>query len=179
MSTTIYLLTFPNGKVYVGQTTQKLRDRVRKHATTARDETRREPIYEGWREHGPPTVEALLVCEDDQGDDYEVALIRLHNARTPHGYNAQGGGKGKGREISDQTKARISAGRKAAWARMTPEQRKSALEGRFGAVDQAWGRKGAASRWSKADLPMDEKSVARRKRRADAERRRRNNRSNR
>jgi hypothetical protein len=74
----IYCLTFPNGKKYIGQTTQLLKTRLNQHNAIHK--------YEQY------TCDILLDVKDTELDYYEEKLIKEHNTLVPNGYNIRTGG---------------------------------------------------------------------------------------
>lgn len=123
----IYLLTFANGRGYVGQTTQRLSSRMAQHR---RDRlTRRTVLYAAWAKYGEPALLSLGEYPNGQLDRLEIAMIEVLRTQRPGGYNITEGG---GRPLmANETRAKIGAalrGRKqppAATAR-----RAEALRGR-------------------------------------------------
>ena len=95
----VYLLTFANGKVYVGMSKTDSRgrtdNRYRQHEWTAKS-GKLSPIYNAWRKHGAPvqsitsthpTREACALAEID--------AIQAYDSMNPaRGYNLQPGGQG-------------------------------------------------------------------------------------
>lgn len=103
----VYLLTFPNGKKYVGVTYQ-LHKRLKGHATA--------PTLVGnaWRKHGQPHVGKLFEGSLEQCYLNEPLFIELHETLAPLGYNQSVGGRGgtKGRPHTEETKAKMRAAHK-------------------------------------------------------------------
>jgi hypothetical protein len=92
---TIYKLTFPNGKSYIGQTTYTKAQRMAKHkweAYNAKNGKCCTALAEAWREFGDPVWEVLAVVEKERMDEYEHKFIVEHNTLVPHGYNIKAGG---------------------------------------------------------------------------------------
>lgn len=89
----IYLLTFPNGKQYVGKTVRSMDFRFNQHARNAVngvDFT----VYRAWRKYGPPTLSLLCRCVDDLASSLEIFWINHLKTVTPSGYNGTLGGTG-------------------------------------------------------------------------------------
>ncbi len=96
----IYLLTFPNGKLYVGQTKRPPAVRFRAHRAALKADVK-SPIYHAWRKHGEPTMTLLLDGVDvPELDEAERICIRALQTRSRKiGYNATEGGD----EVYDRT----------------------------------------------------------------------------
>ena len=152
----VYLLTFANGKVYVGMSKTDSRgrtdNRYRQHEWTAKS-GKLSPIYNAWRKHGAPvqsitsthpTREACALAEID--------AIQAYDSMNPaRGYNLQPGGQGlhapAGSAVYELMRAKV-------WH--NPERRRKASEALKGkplpqtvqAAQRAW----AASAEGKAKL---------------------------
>ncbi len=87
----IYKLTFPNGKSYIGATTVGVESRFKRHATNAK--TRNAPLYQAWREMGPPELDVLDMLPVKDLDEAERAAIIKFGTMAPGGYNELPGGK--------------------------------------------------------------------------------------
>jgi hypothetical protein len=95
----VYLLTFANGKVYVGMSRTDAKGlytgRYRDHARTAKY-GKASPIYNAWRKHGAPTQ--TIVSTHATREDCalaEINTIQVHDSMNPErGYNLQPGGQG-------------------------------------------------------------------------------------
>lgn len=90
----IYLLTFPNGKVYVGQTDNMLK-RMSVHRTPNRKKMRLINYAIKKYKWENVVVKTLLVCSrKDANDYYEPSIIKLYKATDPtKGYNLHPGGR--------------------------------------------------------------------------------------
>lgn len=90
----IYKYTFPNGKVYIGQTRRHPEQRKREHLNTISGPTNK-GFWEAYNEYGEPKYEELFVVDIDDVDilvqilnDAETYFIRLYKADYPEfGYN--------------------------------------------------------------------------------------------
>lgn len=88
----VYLLTFPNGKSYVGIASNPQR-RYRQHELSA-ENGKRYAISNAWRKHGKPTMRIMATAES-----YEMAYVLEqlyvlgHNSKAPNGYNMTDGGE--------------------------------------------------------------------------------------
>lgn len=95
----VYLLTFANGKVYVGmsRTDAKGRfdNRYKQHAHTART-GKSSPVYNAWRKHGAPAQSILSThTTRDECALAEIDAIQQRDSMNPaHGYNLAPGGQG-------------------------------------------------------------------------------------
>lgn len=95
----VYLLTFANGKVYVGMSRTDARgglsNRYKQHGHAARS-GKLSPIYNAWRKHGAP-VQTILSTHETR-DDAALAEIDAIQARdsmnSACGYNLMPGGQG-------------------------------------------------------------------------------------
>lgn len=95
----VYLLTFANGKVYVGMSKTDARGRYdtryRKHDYDAR-KGKQLPVYNAWRKHGAPEQSILSThATRDEAALAEIAAIEARDSMNPaHGYNLVPGGGG-------------------------------------------------------------------------------------
>lgn len=117
------------GKLYIGQTTRKLRCRIRQHVYCAKRSPTNSYIDNAIGEHGVDEFEVLLVEEcssKEELNERERYWIQFFNSKRPNGYNLTDGGDGgagrpisekqrqivsefnKGKILSDITKAKIS-----------------------------------------------------------------------
>lgn len=133
----IYKITnLINDKVYVGQTTQELKLRLKYHKSNKNTLIGRAIRKYGWENF---SVEVLEECEtQEQLNEREIFWIKKLNSKNPNGYNLTDGGErnykvvesvrrkislaGMGRKFSDETKAKISASNKKHYAE-NPERR--------------------------------------------------------
>lgn len=121
---TIYLLTFPNGKKYVGQTTQVLAERLWQHKSAIQHRKHNIVLYRAWEAHGDPEVAVLHECAVEELNDLEIQAIKDHGTLVPNGYNlSPGGGQfsvsyatrvkmaaaKRGRFVSQETRDKLSA----------------------------------------------------------------------
>lgn len=111
----LYVLTFPNGKRYVGQTTRKLSVRMAAHERAAMKCHSLLAVHCAWRKHGEPMVSILSEHEsEDELNQAEIAAIQELCTLTPGGYNISFGGDtapSKRQEVKDKIGAK-SKGRK-------------------------------------------------------------------
>lgn len=118
---TVYLLTSPSGKHYVGITSKTPEERWKKHCRDAQKGSQR-ALQQAIRKHGPESfkVETIETVETwEEACEREKFWIAWIGTRPPFGYNLTGGGDGVvGVKASDETKAKMSAaqkGRKGNW----------------------------------------------------------------
>ena len=95
----IYLYTFPNGKVYVGQTRRDLKIRDRQHFMPSTGPFNR-AFYAAYKEQGEHTLEILETIENNDKralvkalNERETYYISLYKSSDPeHGYNIKATG---------------------------------------------------------------------------------------
>ena len=109
----IYLLTFPSGKSYVGQTILAIEDRLQQHRRMAKSGTF--AVNAAWRKYGEPRVTILERVETrEELDRQERFWIQELDTRAPNGYNLTKGGLGgspnEGRTFSEEVRQNMSRG---------------------------------------------------------------------
>lgn len=105
----IYLLEFPNGKVYIGQTTQKLRNRLCVHCISKGSKcVKVKRAVQKYKEFKVSVLEENLTI--GQLNSFEGYYIKLFNSNAEDGYNLDSGGNN--RIMSEETKKKISDGNK-------------------------------------------------------------------
>lgn len=111
----IYLVTFPNGKQYVGQALirkglgatrrwkQHLRDAARGYCFA---------FHHALNKYGADkcTWDVLVTVARSEADEYEDMFIDLYDTLSPKGYNLVKGNGNGSRICSEETRAKISAG---------------------------------------------------------------------
>ena len=101
---TVYKLTDPNGKVYIGCTGKTVEERWRK----GWHYNRRTIIYKAIREFGWENFEKKILCENltrEGAEKLEKWFIAYYDSANPEkGYNRALGGLGKGVRLSEATK---------------------------------------------------------------------------
>ncbi len=118
----LYKLTFPNGKVYIGQTVD-FRIRMRGHKNDSFNPNRRSrncQVNNAIRKYGWDNVKRkiILVCGESQIDIFEREYIKLFKATNrKFGYNRESGGNAK-KIVSIESRKLISKARsgKIAWS---------------------------------------------------------------
>lgn len=91
----IYMLTFPSGKSYVGQTVTSFKDRFSKHISSANcNKGGCHLLNHAINKYGYKSIkhEILVECNDELLNHYEVKFIECYRTLVPHGYNLQKGG---------------------------------------------------------------------------------------
>ena len=103
----IYKLTFPSGKLYIGQT-KNLEKRIKRHIRASRENINR-PLYDAIRHYGENSfsVDVLEECTIQNVDEREVYYIKTFDTQVKNGYNLDGGGRSN-RLISDITRKKLS-----------------------------------------------------------------------
>ena len=87
----IYLLRFPNGKAYVGQTRKTAEQRFKNHIRAAKAGSG-SFLYKAWRKYGAPELTVLGYIHQDDLNTSEIAAILAWDTLTPQGYNTTRGG---------------------------------------------------------------------------------------
>lgn len=108
LEASLYLMTFPNGKSYVGITKRpnvRLREHRKRAATGAA-----QAIYQAWRKHGEPTMQIIGKATNyETAFAMEVALIERMGTKAPNGYNMTDGGDAlNGLERSPEWNAKVA-----------------------------------------------------------------------
>lgn len=107
----IYLLTFPNGKQYVGQTVGTFEARMTGHKSSAVSDKKKgcRLLRLAIRKYGWANItkEILLYCDEDMLDHYEDKFISSYGTLCPGGYNLITGGNSN-KHMSDSTKKVMS-----------------------------------------------------------------------
>ena len=103
---TVYIITGPDGKVYIGQTGQPLKVRWRKgyHLSYR---TGRGAIREAMQKYGKENFRMEPLCENltqEGAWELEAKFIELYDSMNPEkGYNGKTGGKAKGCSVKETT----------------------------------------------------------------------------
>jgi len=90
---TLYMLTFANGKIYIGQTVRTMQTRLAQHRQSSRNGSKL-PVHCAWRVHGEPV--ASVIAEFGSPEELnaaEIATIKALNTLSPNGYNLGHGGE--------------------------------------------------------------------------------------
>jgi hypothetical protein len=100
----IYMLTSPNGKSYIGQTTRPIQKRFEQHQKSSRCVA----IYNAIQYHGWDNFEKdWYECPDEDLDFDEELLVREMGTLVPNGYNLKEGGGSRGKH-SEETIQKMS-----------------------------------------------------------------------
>lgn len=105
-----------NNKVYVGITTKGISGRYPGRSWKVSN-TRSRLVKKAMTKHGSDNFEIFIIekCKVEDLEKKEIFYINFFNSVAPHGYNLTFGGNYK-KEVSDQTKNKISQSKKGAVA---------------------------------------------------------------
>lgn len=125
----LYRVSFPNGKAYLGITTQTARSRFTDHCAEAARLKRDKPRGGSLLHHalnkypGQATLEVLVIADDwDYLCDLERRAIKAFGTQKPHGYNLTDGGEGTpGYRMPPESRERQR--QKVLGSKWTPEAR--------------------------------------------------------
>lgn len=107
----IYKLEFPNNKIYIGQTTELLKERIRVHCRDSFNRESHLPKARAIRKYLEFKVEVLY--QGDNLNEKEIELIDLYNTcNKDKGYNLTAGGGSLSIPCSEDKKNKISASNK-------------------------------------------------------------------
>lgn len=107
----IYLLSLPGGRRYVGQTVNRINNRLSEHRCAARRGDSR-PVCRAWRKYGTPVVEVLACVAVERLNETEVCYVAAFDTYR-NGYNRTTGGDGtSGLIASDETRGKLSIARR-------------------------------------------------------------------
>jgi group I intron endonuclease len=128
----IYKLTFPNNKIYIGQTTKLLSTRISGHKADAKREkditkySSGSRIGNAIRKYKTFTSEIIETCSKEELDNREEYWIRTLKSQDNNiGYNIKSGGNTV--TFTDEVKAKIGKATKERW--QNPEIAKRMKEG--------------------------------------------------
>jgi group I intron endonuclease len=129
---TLYKLTFPNGKSYIGITKHTIERRVNKHIQDSRCNIKNYAIHEAIRKYGEDSFEirVLAMADENELPVLEIEAIKKHKTFGKGGYNLTAGGEGTlGRSfvVSEETKAKISKTTKGRIGKPLSEETKQKL----------------------------------------------------
>ena len=102
------------GKIYIGQTTKSLEQRIKGHIKESKIDSNR-PFMLSINKYGEDnfTFETIDSANNlDELNDKEVYWINFYNSVSPNGYNVTGGGQGKKMMVTNELSERISKGLK-------------------------------------------------------------------
>lgn len=128
---TLYQLTSPVGKSYIGISSKTTEARWAKHVEHACGKREAGAIYAAIRKYGPAafTVRTLAIADDwNYLCDLERRAIVAFNSKSPHGYNITDGGEGTvGRYITESERKKISEAQKKRYERPGERERLAAV----------------------------------------------------
>lgn len=131
----IYSLSFPNGKQYIGMTSQSVARRIAVHRMCLKRSSA--ALYRAWRKHGDPEVKTLAIVEKHMLRDTERKAIAVFSTMVPNGYNLVAGGEGGG--VSAESRRKMSLVHKG--KPKTAEHRRQIGIGQFGRPGTWTGKK--------------------------------------
>ena len=91
----IYMLTFPSGKSYIGQTVTSFKDRFNKHLSSAKcNQGGCHLLNHAINKYGVDNIQTkfLIECDDEVLNEYENKYVKEYNTLVPNGYNLIEGG---------------------------------------------------------------------------------------
>ena len=102
----IYKYTFPNGKVYIGQTQTTVDNRHKQHMQASKNPYKSRLCEKAIAKYGEPLLETIEIIEADDSKEQKISdllntaenkWIKTYNSENPiYGYNAKRGGKREG-----------------------------------------------------------------------------------
>lgn len=127
----VYQIVFPNGKYYIGITTNLSR-RIIEHKCNAYTKKKTTPLYCAIRKHGFSNLKVLTLVKrlptlKDANHSEQILIKELKTQDRRYGYNFTEGGDGtKGKKLTVEQKQHISQTQKALWS--NPAYRKKMKE---------------------------------------------------
>lgn len=78
-----------NGKIYIGQTKQLLKDRFNSHCHSSKYKYHNSPLYQAFRKYGINNFDVFEIekCDNHLLNEKEEFYINEYNSLTPSGYN--------------------------------------------------------------------------------------------
>ena len=123
-----------NGKLYIGQTTRPIEERLRQHRKKSSGCS---AISAAIQKYGWANFETYWYeCPGEDLDEHEELMIEVFETLSPKGYNLKGGG-GNGKH-SDETKRKI--GESHTGKKMSEESRRKIGESLTGEKNHMWGK---------------------------------------
>ena len=105
-----------NGKIYIGQTTESLDKRWRRHISQSQIKKKSMYISRSISNHGQEnfTIEEIYSCSTiDELNEKEIYYINFFNSLSPNGYNLVIGGKNS--KMSEESKLKTSIAHRKRW----------------------------------------------------------------
>ncbi len=107
----VYVLTFPNGKQYVGRTKKTADVRFRNHVRDSQKS--KMPVHRAIRKFGAENVKVAILADGlswSESAKVEIAWIAKLGTMMPGGYNLTAGGEGRlGCPASEAVRAAVAA----------------------------------------------------------------------
>lgn len=130
---TVYVLCFPNGKLYVGRTVKTVEKRFQQHSGSSK------PVGKAIRKYGAVRVCLVRLHRGlswSEAGELEQFWITQLGTMNPGGYNLTGGGEGSlGLRHTAESRHRMSCSHLG--KPLAPEHRRRVLAGRTKAVEAA------------------------------------------
>lgn len=104
----IYKFTFPNGKIYIGQTSVSFKSRLNMHRCSARKENPKLALHRAWKKYGEPVSQIVAYVEKCELIATEIRAIKVFNSFGINGYNLTPGGEASPMLVPEIA-ARVSA----------------------------------------------------------------------
>lgn len=150
-----------NNKVYIGQTTKSLKERIRSHLKSSKRMSSKSIFHKAIRKYGIESFDWEILIECDNYIDldlYELEAIVAYDA-IENGYNLTLGGSGMhGYKHSNKTKIKISRSGKG--RRLSAEARLNIKKGKINSYKdpeyREKHRQGAINRWSKLEQRINQ-----------------------
>lgn len=113
LSGVLYMLTFPNGKSYIGITRRTAESRFAEHVAFARSGRKKYAVHAAIEKYGPESVIVKSLASADWAylKEVEVRAIAAFGTLAPSGYNLTQGGEGVV-GFGDETRAKMGAANK-------------------------------------------------------------------
>lgn len=105
-----------NNRIYIGQTTLSLKERIYNYKKEFKHDTRHRPILDAMRKYGFEhfffeIVEDNIQTQEDLDEKEKYYIQFYHSLCKENGYNIELGGNGRGKH-SEETKKKISKAQK-------------------------------------------------------------------
>lgn len=124
----IYAAIFPNGKLYIGQTTRRLRDRREQHKNSTKRHSY--PFYNAIKKYGWENVDWKVLFRTSSIEELNYVerwyINKFNTTNITNGYNLKSGGEGG--KLHEKTKRKLSkifSGENSTSAKIDWEQARS------------------------------------------------------